>query len=129
MLDASALIELLAGTAAGRRVAERIADPDQALHVPHLADVEVAQVLRRCVQFGELTTAEGAAAIETLHALDLVRHSHEPLLDRIWQLRANLSAYDASYVALAEALDAPLLTCDRRLSRAPGAKNIAVLIS
>jgi predicted nucleic acid-binding protein len=129
VLDASALIELLAGTAAGQRVGEHIADPDEGLHVPHLADVEVAQVLRRYVQFGELTAAEGAAAIETLHALDLIRHAHEPLLDRIWQLRANLSAYDAAYVALAEALDAPLITCDRRLSRAPAAKGLAVFVS
>ena len=69
-----------------------------------------------------LNAAEATAAIGVLHALDLQRHSHEPLLDRVWELRDNMSAYDAVYVALAEALDARLLTCDGRLVRAPGGR-------
>ena len=101
-------------------VAERIEDPEVALHAPHLADVEVAQVLRRYVREGGLEVEAGRAGLETLSLLDLERHSHEPLLERVWALRANLTPYDAVYVALAEALGARLLTCDGRLARAPG---------
>ena len=120
VLDASAAVELLLHTAAGASVAEWIEDPDEAVHVPHLLDVEVAQVMRRYVAARELTAAEAAAAIDLLRDLPLDRHAHDVLLDRIWELRSNLSAYDATYVALAEALDADLLTCDTRLARAPG---------
>ena len=120
MLDASALVELLLGTEQGRSIGARIADPALGLHVPHLADVEVAQALRRYVREGELDPASAASALDDLHSLDLQRHAHEPLLDRIWDLRQNLTAYDAVYVALAEALDTVMLTCDRKLARAPG---------
>lgn len=120
VLDASAVVELLLGTQLGRSVAARLADPAVGLHAPHLLDVEVAQALRRYVREGELEAASAAAAIEDLRSLDLERHSHEPLLDRVWALRENLTAYDAVYVALAEALDTKLLTCDARLARAPG---------
>jgi len=120
VLDASALVELLLSTAAGRTIATRIADPAVALHVPHLADIEVAQALRRYAKDGELDAGDAMVALEDLQSLDLQRHAHEPLLERVWELRQNLSAYDAVYVALAEVLDAVLLTCDGRLARAPG---------
>jgi predicted nucleic acid-binding protein len=120
VLDASALVELLLGTVPGRAIAARIADPALGLHVPHLADVEVAQTLRRYVDARELDTASAVTALDDLRALDLQRHAHESLLDRVWDLRSNLTAYDAVYVALAEALDAVLVTCDRKLARAPG---------
>ena len=120
VLDASALVELVLNTAAGRTIAARIADPALSLHVPHLADIEVAQALRRYANDGGLDAADAAVALEDLRSLDLERHAHEPLLDRVWALRHNLSAYDAVYVALAEALDTVLLTCDGRLARAPG---------
>lgn len=120
VLDASTIVEMLLGTSRGRAIAERVADPALGLHVPHLADVEVAQALRRYEREGELDADEARSAIETLGELDLERHSHEPLLRRVWVLRDNLTAYDAVYVALAEALDATLLTCDARLARAPG---------
>src|ERR1700733_10846337 len=103
---ASSLVELLLGTPAGRIVASRIEDPRLGLHVPHLVDVEVAQVLWRYVSDGETA----ASAIEDLRALDLQRHPHEPLLERVWELRNNLSPNDAVYVALAEVLEAVLLT-------------------
>ncbi len=120
VLDASVVIELVLGTEDGREVARRISDPALTLHVPHLLDVEVAQVVRRYVLAGQISAERGASAVEALTALDLERHPHEPLLPRIWALRANLTAYDAAYVALAEILDAPLLTRDRRLAAAPG---------
>lgn len=120
VLDASALIELLLATSAGKVLAARIAAPELGLHVPHLADVEVTQVLRRYVSARSIDSAAAAAALDDLRALDLWRHAHEPLLGRVWALRDNLSAYDATYVALAEVLDCALVTCDARLARAPG---------
>jgi predicted nucleic acid-binding protein len=128
VLDASCLVELLVGTKRGRTIALRIADTSESLHVPHLADVEVAQTLRRYVREGDLDAPSARAAIELLRSLDLERHAHEPLLDRVWALRQNLSAYDAVYVALAEALDSTLLTCDRRLARAPGVSKRVELV-
>jgi predicted nucleic acid-binding protein len=121
VLDASALVEVLLGTPIGRTIATRIADPALSLHVPHLADLEVAQALRRYATEGEVDAKAAAVALEELRALDLQRHAHEPLLDRVWALRNNLSAADAVYVALAEVLDTTVLTCDARLARAPGA--------
>ena len=120
VLDASALVELLLEASSGHRVAALIADPAVGLHVPHLADIEVAQALRRYSRDGEIAAADAEAAITVLHTLDLQRHAHEPLLDRVWALRHNMSAYDAAYVALAEVLHARLITCDGRLACAPG---------
>jgi predicted nucleic acid-binding protein len=128
VLDASALVELLLDTPTGRAIATRIADPVLGLHVPHLADVEVALALRRYAKDNEVNGETASGALEDLRALDLQRHAHEPLLDRVWALRHNLSAYDAVYVALAEALDATLLTCDSRLARAPGAARRVELV-
>jgi predicted nucleic acid-binding protein len=122
VLDASAAVELLLGTEMGRSIAARIADPALGLHAPHIVDVEVAQALRRYVHDGEVDPGAARAALEDLRSLDLERHSHEPLIDRVWALRKNLTAYDAAYIALAEALDAVLLTCDGKLVRAPGTR-------
>jgi predicted nucleic acid-binding protein len=119
VLDASALVELVLQTSAGRRVAERLADPGVGVHTPHLADVEVTQAVRRYVQKDEISLADAEQALADFRALDLQRHAHEPLLDRVWELRHNLSAYDAVYIALAEVLDTTLLTCDAPLARAP----------
>jgi predicted nucleic acid-binding protein len=129
VLDASAVVELLLGTERGRGVAARIADPKLGLDAPHLLDVEVAQALRRLVAAGELDTETAALVLDHLVSLDIERHSHEWLLGRVWNLRENLTAYDAVYVALAEALDTTLLTCDARLRRAPGlAARVEVVI-
>jgi len=92
VLDASALVELVLGTASGRGIAARVADPAVSLHAPHLADVEVAQTLRRYTRDGELDALDARAALDDFRALDLQRHAHEPLLDRVWALRENLSA-------------------------------------
>lgn len=120
VLDASAVLELLLGTGRGRKIATRIGDPGVSLHVPHLLDLEVANALRRYAHAREISPDEAEAALDALAQLDLVRHPHVELLDRVWELRDALSAYDAAYVALAEGLDARVLTCDARLSRAPG---------
>lgn len=119
VLDASAVVELALTTAAGRAIAARIADPAIALHVPHLLDVEVAHALRRLASSGDIDADDAMSAIAVLRDLPLERHRHDDLLDRVWALRRNLTAYDAVYVALAEALGAVLLTCDRKLARAP----------
>ena len=127
VLDASALVELILDTPTGQLVAARIADPEEGLHAPHLADIEVVQALRRYVRDGELDAEAAEVALDDFRALDLQRHAHEPLLGRVWELRKNLTAYDAVYVALAEVLDGVLLTCDRPLSRAAGMAGRVVL--
>jgi len=129
VLDASALLELLLNTPAGNAVAERIADPSLRIDAPHLVDVEVAQALRRYVRDGELAASEARMALEDLRSLDLGRHAHEPLLERVWELRQNLSAYDATCVALAEALRTKLITCDAPLARSPGMRGLIELVS
>lgn len=126
--DASALLEMLWRRPAGDRLNLRLRDSSDSVHVPHLTDLEVVNALRTLAAPG---AGAGAAsdALDRYRALRLWRHPHEPLIDRIWELRHNLSAYDASYVALAERLDAPLFTCDRRLARAPGhAARIELLL-
>lgn len=128
VLDASALVELILDTSTGQLVAAHIADPAEGLHVPHLVDIEVVQALRRYVREGELNTEEAEVALDDFLALDLQRHAHEPLLERVWELRKNLTAYDAVYVALAEVVDGVLLTCDGPLSRAPGMARRVVLV-
>jgi predicted nucleic acid-binding protein len=120
VLDASAAIETLLRTAAGARCAERLLAPDASLHAPHLLDIEVAQVLRKLVARRKVDPARARQALDDLMDLPLERYPHELLLPRVWELRGNLTAYDAVYVALAEALGATLLTFDARLLRAPG---------
>jgi predicted nucleic acid-binding protein len=120
VLDASAVVELLLQTAAGRRVARRIAPRSQGLHAPHLLDVEVLQVLRRYVARGEVSAERAAEAAADLSALDVYRHPDDALSSRVLSLSQSFTAYDAAYLALAEALRAPLLTTDRRLASAAG---------
>jgi predicted nucleic acid-binding protein len=120
VLEASAAVDWLLQTAAGLRIEERIYAHNETLHTVHLLDVEFAQVLRRMVLQKALAPRRAEEALEDLAALRITRHAPMQLLGRIWRLRQNLSAYDAAYVALAEALRAPLLTRDRRLAAAPG---------
>jgi predicted nucleic acid-binding protein len=91
-----------------------------ALAVPHLVDVEVTQALRRLVASGALRPSEAREALADLGDLPLHRYPHLPLIPRAFELRANVTAYDGVYLALAEGLDADLYTRDRRLARAPG---------
>jgi len=122
VLDASAVVELLLWTPAGKRVAAKIASPRETLHAPHLLDVEVTQVLRRVERAGLVSSERATEALQALVDLDVERHEQAALLPRMWELRANLTAYDAAYVALAEGLQAPLLTFDKRLAAAPGTR-------
>jgi predicted nucleic acid-binding protein len=128
VLDASAVIELLLNTDNGGIVAGRIAAPAESLHAPHLLSVEVAQVLRRYVATGSVPANVALEALDDLAVLDIARYAHEPLLRRVWDLRANVTAYDATYIALAELLDAPLLTFDRRLAGTPGHGAVVELL-
>lgn len=120
VLDASAAIDWLLQTAAGQRIEQRIYSQNESLHAPHLLDLEVGQVLRRLVREGAVSANRADQAIEDLLDLRITRYPHFVLLPRIWQLRHNLSAYDAAYVALAEKLSARLFTRDGRLATASG---------
>lgn len=121
VLDASAAFALIANAPPiAERVRERLTRPGESIHVPHLFDVEILNVMRRYVLRGQMAPDRASRAITALGSLGLIRHPHVGLLDRIWQPRENLSAYDAAYVSLAESLEAPLITLDDRLSSAPG---------
>jgi len=128
VVDASALLEVLLNRPSGERVAHRLLDPLEALHAPHLIDLEVAQALRRYQAVGEMSPQRARQALLVFIQMPIERHPHWPFLGRIWELRRNITAYDAAYVALAEALDVPLLTCDRALARAPGHRAIMELV-
>jgi predicted nucleic acid-binding protein len=101
--------------------------PNETLHAPHLIDLEVAQVLRRYVRSGVISPERGAEALTDLFDFPLTRYPHFVLLPRIWQMRHALTAYDAAYLALAEALDAPLATRDRALGRAGTQVRVEVI--
>jgi len=120
VLDASAAIDWLLQTPAGREIEKRIYQRSESLHAPHVLDLEVGQVLRRLEREGTLSKERAGEAIQDLVDLRINRYPHFVLLPRIWQLRHNLSAYDAAYVALAEQLDATLITRDARLQSAAG---------
>jgi len=120
VLDASAVVELVLNTDAGRRVAKQVASPEISLHAPHLLDVEVTQALRRYVHRGVLLSRQAEQALVHLSQLDIERYGHTDLLRRAWALRNNLTASDAVYIVLAEILEAPLLTGDAKLASATG---------
>ncbi len=120
VVDASCVIESLLNTPVGGVIAGRLLGGAELLVAPALLDVEVCHVLRRYWLAGKLSTERGHEAVDALQSLPIVRYLHDDLIDRIWQWRANLKGYDAAYVALAEVLDAPLATCDKKLAAAVG---------
>jgi len=115
VVDASAVVAALLHAGPARQCLR-----DQSLQAPHLLDLEVVSVLRRLNLQGSLASEKADACLFAFRSLGVHRFASLGLLERIWELRANLSAYDASYIALAEALGCPLLTADRRLATAPG---------
>ena len=119
---------MLLGLEQADAVIDRVFSKNDTLHAPHLLDVEVAQVVRRYWRAGEISAARGDEALRDLADLPIQRHSHEPLLGRIWQLRHNVTAYDAAYVALAEGMGAMLLTLDVALARIPGVRVPVVIL-
>jgi predicted nucleic acid-binding protein len=126
VLDASAAICIALNSPPERAAALRQRLNGEVARAPHLIDLEVAQTLRRLVLAGTLPVYRAGDALNELAQSPLVRHPHHPFLERVWQLRSNLTAYDAAYVALAEFLDVPLLTLDARMARAPSGATIEV---
>lgn len=120
VLDASAAIEWLLQSPAGVKIDKRIFSRPESLQAPHLLDVEVAQVLRRFVREKTITPQRGQEALDDFGDLPLNRYPHDFLIPRVWELRATLTAHDAVYLALAELLDAHLLTCDRWIASSSG---------
>ena len=116
VLDASAAVDWLLLTPAGRTIENRLYSHNETLHAPHLLDLEVAQVLRRLSRQGVITLRRADEAVQDLLDLRINRYAHYVFLARIWALRHNFSSYDAAYIGLAEALGATLVTRDRRLA-------------
>lgn len=118
VLDASAALDILTRSVRASAIEARISS--ERIQVPHLIDIEIAHVLRKHVSVGAMTSTHAETSLGLWLAADIDRHPHDTLLPRIWQLRPALTAYDAAYVALAEVLAVPLLTCDGRLARSHG---------
>lgn len=127
VLDASATVEMLLGTPEGDSVRRRVRS--QHLNAPHLMAVEVTQALRSLASRGVVAEEISRDCLVDLTALRIRRWPHERFLARAWELRANVTAYDAMYVALAESLDAPLITTDARLARAGGHGAVVELVT
>lgn len=116
--DASAVVEFALRRRASSRLGARLRR--EAIHAPYLIEVEALNALRRVVRNEGLSDESATVARSDLASMPVVLYPHRPLMERIWELRHTLSAYDASYVALAELLPAPLVTCDARLARSSG---------
>ena len=120
VIDASALLDLVLRTPCAPELEDRVFETGEELHAPHLLDVECAQVIRKWNRSGHIPDARAVEAFEDLADMSIIRHPHGPLLERAWHLRRSITAYDAMYIALAEGLDATLLTTDARLARSHG---------
>lgn len=128
VLDASAVVELLVNGPGGGQVADEMRRAGS-LHAPQLLTAEVAQVSRRLTLAGAMSVERGEQVLTDLADLPIELYDHRPFLGRVWELRDAVTAYDALYLALAEALDAPLLTLDARLARAPGADAVTRVVA
>jgi predicted nucleic acid-binding protein len=120
VVDASALIDLLLESEARNRLEQRLLSGEESLHAPHMVDLEVTHTLRRLVLTRVLPSVRAEVALTDMANLRIDRYPHVELVPRIWELRDTLTAYDGAYVALAEALEAPLVTRDARLARSSG---------
>ncbi len=124
VLDASAAVAVLLNLGAGApHIRERMDRAGDDLHAPHLFEIEVVSVLRRYALNGALSPARAHLALDRLSTMRVSCYPHTALLSRVWELRDNVSAYDAAYIALAETLEAPLVTRDARLACAPGIRG------
>jgi len=126
VVDTSAVLAALVGRRQAAELVEHLAQ-DGDLHAPHLIDTEVLHTLRRLTITAEISEDRATDALGDFAELALVRYPHQPLSGRVWELRHNLTAYDATFVALAEALGAPLVTCDARLASAPAHRAVVAL--
>ena len=120
VVDASILVDLLRGSEDRGTIEHRLLLGNETLHAPHLVDLEITHALRRFVLNGDMPPARAEEALEDLADTRIDRYPHSVLLPRVWELRNTLTAYDAAYVALAEALEATLVTRDVRLARSSG---------
>jgi predicted nucleic acid-binding protein len=120
VVDASVVVQTLLGLAGAGAIQDRLQEARGSLHAPHLLEMEVAQVIRRLALRGIIDDARGALALAHLRSFGIQLYPHGYFLQRIWSLRQSISAYASCYVALAETLDAPLLTRDRRLGASQG---------
>jgi predicted nucleic acid-binding protein len=117
VVDASAIVNVLIDAEPAELVAEVAT---HSLAAPHVLDFEVLNVLRRLVRRGEVSEKDAVEARHLYVSMNITRYAADGLIERIWALRNSLTSYDASYVALAEVLDAPLLTCDAKMAKAVG---------
>ena len=128
IVDASAVVEVLRRTEAGERIQRLLEPPEETLHAPHHVDLEVASALRRLAIHSTMSQRAAGRALLAIATMDIQRYPHTELLPRIWALRHNVTAYDAAYLALAEVLRAPLVTCDAALATIPGSRAEVVCI-
>jgi len=122
VLDASVVVELLINGARAAAIRDALAAAADTLLVPHLLDIEVLSALRSLTAGGRLESHRLAQFLKALHALPAERYPHLPLAPRIWELRHNFTAYDATYIALAELMHATFFTCDEKLRKGHRAK-------
>ena len=115
VIDASAVLEILARTAAGLELETVLLDSD--LHAPHVIDLEVLNAIGRWERTGVIRRGEAAPILDAFLSMGITRYSHTPFAQPIWELRHNLTAYDAAYLTLARALDARLVTMDSALRK------------
>ena len=120
VIDASVVAEVILRTPKGLAIEPRLAAEAPLVNAPHLIDLEIANVLRRLVLRREISAERGAVALEDFAKIPIFKWAHAPLLPRVWALRDNVTAYDAAYVSLAELLEVPLVTLDRRLAASAG---------
>jgi predicted nucleic acid-binding protein len=128
VVDASAVLELILATPAALEIESRLLGTSEELCAPHLLDLEVAQVLRRFASTGEISSDRAEQALQDFVSMPIHRYTHAFLLERVWELRHNVTTYDAAYIALAESLGAPLVTRDARLAAAPGHEAMVELV-
>jgi len=117
VLDASVVVELLTNSSLAEAIRSELAGRDETLLVPHLIDVEVVSALRRMAATHRIDAHRAAQFLEGLAGLPAERYGHTFLIDRMWELRAKFTAYDAAYIALAEATNSVLFTCDEKLRK------------